>query len=159
MQRLEEGALVPWDVVLYGTRSWIGSQKTPPEPPVLAPHSAGAAGTVATISSCLHWCWNLNSDPLVYVAITLTHWAISLASKFVFLPNLKSSIVSKSICELGMVAHKGSLIPAMGAQRMVDLCIVQPSLHSVFQDSQDYTVKPCLEKQNETITTTKRSVV
>jgi hypothetical protein len=31
----------------------------------------------------------------------------------------------------------------------------QPGLQSEFQDSQGYTEKPCLEKQNKTTTTTK----
>jgi hypothetical protein len=39
------------------------------------------------------------------------------------------------------------LIPALGRQRQVDLWVWgQPGLHSEFQDSQDYTEKPCLEK-------------
>jgi hypothetical protein len=39
------------------------------------------------------------------------------------------------------------LIPALGRQRQADLWFQgQPGLQSEFQDSQDYTEKPCLEK-------------
>jgi hypothetical protein len=39
------------------------------------------------------------------------------------------------------------LVPALGRQRQVDLWVRgQPGLLSEFQDSQDYTEKPCLEK-------------
>jgi hypothetical protein len=42
------------------------------------------------------------------------------------------------------------LIPALGRQRHVDLWVWgQPGLQSEFQDSQGYTEKPCLEKQNK----------
>jgi hypothetical protein len=41
-----------------------------------------------------------------------------------------------------------SLIPALGEQRQVDLCVRgQPGLQSEFQDSQGYTEKNCLEKK------------
>jgi hypothetical protein len=40
------------------------------------------------------------------------------------------------------------LIPALGRQRQADFWVGgQPGLHSEFQDSQDYTEKPCLKKQ------------
>jgi hypothetical protein len=43
------------------------------------------------------------------------------------------------------------LIPALGRQRQVDFWVGgQPGLLSEFQDSQGYTEKPCLEKQNKT---------
>jgi hypothetical protein len=43
------------------------------------------------------------------------------------------------------------LIPALGRQRQVDFWVWgQPGLQSEFQDSQGYTEKPCLEKQNKT---------
>jgi hypothetical protein len=42
------------------------------------------------------------------------------------------------------------LIPALGRQRQVDFWVgVQPGLQSEFQDSQGYTEKPCLKKQNK----------
>jgi hypothetical protein len=41
------------------------------------------------------------------------------------------------------------LIPALGRQRQVDPWVQgQPSQQSEFQDSQGYTEKLCLEKQN-----------
>jgi hypothetical protein len=43
------------------------------------------------------------------------------------------------------------LIPALGRQRQVDFWVWgQPGLQSEFQDRQDYTEKPCLEKQKQT---------
>ena len=43
------------------------------------------------------------------------------------------------------------VIPAFGRQRQGDFWVRgQPGLHSEFQDSQGYTEKPCLEKQNKT---------
>jgi hypothetical protein len=43
------------------------------------------------------------------------------------------------------------LIPALRRQRQVDFWVQdQPGLQSEFQDSQGYTKKPCLEKQNKT---------
>jgi hypothetical protein len=43
------------------------------------------------------------------------------------------------------------LIPALGRQRQADFCVQgQPGLQSEFQNSQGYTEKPCLEKQNKT---------
>ena len=43
------------------------------------------------------------------------------------------------------------LIPALGRQRQVDLCEFEASLiYRSFQDSQDYTEKPYLEKQQQT---------
>jgi hypothetical protein len=42
------------------------------------------------------------------------------------------------------------LIPALGRQRQVDFWVQgQPGLQSEFQDSQGYTERPCLEKQNK----------
>jgi hypothetical protein len=42
------------------------------------------------------------------------------------------------------------LIPALGRQRLADFWVWgQPGLQSEFQDSQGYTEKPCLEKQNK----------
>jgi hypothetical protein len=42
------------------------------------------------------------------------------------------------------------LIPALGRQRQADFGVRgQPSLQSEFQDSQGYTDKPCLKKQNK----------
>jgi hypothetical protein len=42
------------------------------------------------------------------------------------------------------------LIPALGRQRQADFWVRgQPGLQSEFQDSQDYTEKPCLEKQKQ----------
>ena len=42
------------------------------------------------------------------------------------------------------------LIPALGRQRQADFWVWgQPGLQSEFQDSQGYTGKPCLEKQNK----------
>jgi hypothetical protein len=39
------------------------------------------------------------------------------------------------------------LIPALGRQRQADFWVWgQPGLQSEFQDSQDYTEKPCLKK-------------
>jgi hypothetical protein len=47
-----------------------------------------------------------------------------------------------------MIVH--ALIPALGRQRQADFWIRgQPGLQSEFQDSQGYTKKPCLEKQNK----------
>jgi hypothetical protein len=41
-------------------------------------------------------------------------------------------------------------IPALGRQRQADFGVRgQPGLQSEFQDSQDYTEKPCLEKQKQ----------
>jgi hypothetical protein len=43
------------------------------------------------------------------------------------------------------------LIPALGRQRQADFWARgQPGLQSEFQDSQGYTEKPCLEKENKT---------
>jgi hypothetical protein len=43
------------------------------------------------------------------------------------------------------------LILALGSQRQADFWVWdQPGLQSEFQDSQGYTEKPCLEKQNKT---------
>jgi hypothetical protein len=43
------------------------------------------------------------------------------------------------------------LILALGRQRQADFWVWdQPGLQSEFQDSQDYTEKPCLEKQKKT---------
>jgi hypothetical protein len=43
------------------------------------------------------------------------------------------------------------LIPALGRQRQADFWVQgQSGLQSEFQDSQGYTEKPCLEKQNKT---------
>jgi hypothetical protein len=42
------------------------------------------------------------------------------------------------------------LIPALGRQRQADFSVRgQPGLQSEFQDSQGYTEKPCLKKQNK----------
>jgi hypothetical protein len=42
------------------------------------------------------------------------------------------------------------LIPALGRQRQVNFWVRgQPGLQSEFQDSKDYTEKPCLEKQQQ----------
>jgi hypothetical protein len=42
------------------------------------------------------------------------------------------------------------LIPALRRQRQADFCVRgQPGLQSEFQDSQGYTEKPCLEKQQQ----------
>jgi hypothetical protein len=42
------------------------------------------------------------------------------------------------------------LIPALGRQRQADFRVGgQPGLQSVFQDSQGYTEKPCLERKKE----------
>jgi hypothetical protein len=42
------------------------------------------------------------------------------------------------------------LIPALGRQRQANFWVGgQPGLQSEFQDSQGYTEKPCLEKQNK----------
>jgi hypothetical protein len=50
--------------------------------------------------------------------------------------------------ELGVVAH--AFNPALGRQRQVDFWVRgQPGLQSEFQDSQDYTEKPCLEKPKQ----------
>jgi hypothetical protein len=49
------------------------------------------------------------------------------------------------------------LIPALGRQRQGDSGVRgQPGLQSEFQDSQGYTQKPCLEKQNKTNKQTKK---
>ena len=48
----------------------------------------------------------------------------------------------------GVVAHP--LIPALGRQRQADFWVQgQPGLQHEFQDSQCYTEKPCLKKQNK----------
>jgi hypothetical protein len=42
------------------------------------------------------------------------------------------------------------LIPALGRQRQADFWVLgQPGLQSEFQDSQGYTEKPCLEKNQK----------
>jgi hypothetical protein len=47
------------------------------------------------------------------------------------------------------------IIPALGRQRQVDFWVRgQPGLQSEFQDSQDYTEKPCLGKKRQNKTTT-----
>jgi hypothetical protein len=53
------------------------------------------------------------------------------------------------------------LIPALGRQRQADFCVQgQPGLQSEFQDSQDYTEKPCLKnKQKQKQKQTKINVV
>jgi hypothetical protein len=46
-----------------------------------------------------------------------------------------------------LVGQWWPLIPALGRQRQVDFWVQgQPGLQSEFQDRQDYTEKPCLEK-------------
>jgi hypothetical protein len=51
------------------------------------------------------------------------------------------------------------VIPALGRQRQADFCIRgQPGLQSEFQDSQDYTEKPCLEKQKNKTKTKKNQI-
>jgi hypothetical protein len=48
----------------------------------------------------------------------------------------------------GVVAH--TFNPSIERQRQADFRVRgQPGLQSEFQDSQDYTEKPCLEKQNK----------
>jgi hypothetical protein len=55
----------------------------------------------------------------------------------------------KTYTEPAMVAH--ALIPALGRQRRANFWVWdQPGLQSEFQDSQGYTVKPCLENPNQT---------
>jgi hypothetical protein len=50
------------------------------------------------------------------------------------------------------------LIPALGRQRQTDFWVRgQPGLQSEFQDSQGYTEKPCLKKQNKTKQKTKKN--
>jgi hypothetical protein len=51
------------------------------------------------------------------------------------------------------------LIPALGRERQADFWVQgQPGLQSEFQDSQDYTEKPCLEKPNKKKEKKKKSV-
>jgi hypothetical protein len=51
---------------------------------------------------------------------------------------------------LSWVWWRTPLIPALGRQRQEDFWVWgQPDLQSEFQDSQGYTEKPCLEKQNK----------
>jgi hypothetical protein len=50
------------------------------------------------------------------------------------------------------------LIPALGRQRQVDFWVQsQPGLQSEFQNSQDYTEKPCLKKTNKNKQTNKQN--
>jgi hypothetical protein len=50
----------------------------------------------------------------------------------------------------GMAGWWWPLIPALGRQRQADFWVQgQPGLQSEFQDSQGYTEKPCLKKQNK----------
>jgi hypothetical protein len=50
------------------------------------------------------------------------------------------------------------LIPTLGRQRQADFWVRgQPGLQSEFQDSQSYTEKPCLEKQNKNKNKTKQN--
>jgi hypothetical protein len=57
--------------------------------------------------------------------------------------------------ELEMVSYAGQwwrtpVIPALRRQRQADFLVWgQPGLQCEFQDSQGYTEKPCLEKQNK----------
>jgi hypothetical protein len=52
------------------------------------------------------------------------------------------------------------LIPALGRQRQVDFWVRgQPGLQSEFQDSQGYTEKPCLKKQKQNKTQTKKELL
>ena len=61
-----------------------------------------------------------------------------------------------SLCGCGFVKKKQArqwwcmpVIAALGKQRQADFCARgQPDLQSEFQDSQDPTEKPCLEKNN-----------
>jgi hypothetical protein len=51
--------------------------------------------------------------------------------------------------KLGLVAR--AFNPSTREQRQEDFWVLgQPDLQSEFQDSQGYTEKPCLEKQNKT---------
>jgi hypothetical protein len=52
------------------------------------------------------------------------------------------------------------LIPALERQRQVDLCEFEDTLtlQSEFQNSQDYTKKPCLIKQKQTNKQTKKQM-
>jgi hypothetical protein len=50
--------------------------------------------------------------------------------------------------KLGMVAH--AFNPKLGRQRQANFWVRgQPGLQSEFQDSQDYTEKPCLDKKQK----------
>ena len=52
---------------------------------------------------------------------------------------------------------KNPLIPALRSQRQADFWVQgQPGLQSEFQDSQGYTEKPCLEKQQQQQKTNKQ---
>jgi hypothetical protein len=51
-----------------------------------------------------------------------------------------------------MVDEHTPLIPELGRQRQADFRVGgQPGLRCEFQDIQDYTEKPCLEKQKTKI--------
>jgi hypothetical protein len=60
------------------------------------------------------------------------------------------------ICNYVFLWHT-PLIPALGGQRQADFWVWgQPGLQSEFQDSQSYTEKPRLEKQNKKQTNKKK---
>jgi hypothetical protein len=53
--------------------------------------------------------------------------------------------------EVGPVWWRTPLIPTLGRQRQADFWVLgQAGLQSEFQNSQGYTEKPCLKKQNKT---------
>jgi hypothetical protein len=60
-------------------------------------------------------------------------------------------ITSVKNCDQSRARWRTLLIPALGRQRQADFWVRgQSGLQSEFQDSQGYTEKPCLEKQNKT---------
>jgi hypothetical protein len=60
-------------------------------------------------------------------------------------------IRDQKICTCSQVWWHTLLIPALRRQKQTDFWFQgQPGLQSEFQDSQGYTEKPCLKKQNKT---------
>jgi hypothetical protein len=79
----------------------------------------------------------------------MTQWVKVLAANQSLIPRTHTE-VENQLLKLSSAGQWWStpLVPALGRQRQVDFWVRgQPGLQSEFQDSQDYTEKPCLEKQ------------
>jgi hypothetical protein len=74
---------------------------------------------------------------------------------FIFTMEYYPAIKNENICRAWSCTP---LIPAIGRQRQANFRVLgQPGLQSEFQDSQGYTEKPCLKKQNKTKTKTNKN--
>jgi hypothetical protein len=85
------------------------------------------------------------------MAVINTHLSIAL-SMYCFNSPIKKHRFSGRIKKWNPTGQWWCMpsIPALGRQRQVDFWVRgQPGLQSEFQDSQDYTEKPCLEEKKK----------